>query len=103
MLPVRQLRQVGPRQCDAAPRRLRPANAPQFRTLVIRASSLGHTPEGKLWATVLATAWGEAARGKQESIRFFVGGHAQFIADMIGYPGDIAQLFREHNAGAGAN
>lgn len=98
MIAVRQLRQIGPRPGDFAKRERRVADARQFRTLVERASSLGHTPEGKLWIAVLSLVWSEARTDGHIGARdFFTKGRAQTIADMIGFEGNIAQIFRDHH------
>lgn len=103
MISVKQIRPVGLRKpSDAAPVERPKADTKHFGVLIRRQSSLSATPEGKLMCALLSLAWADASEkrssaDKRRAHEFFLNGGAQRIADLIGYAGDIAQIFRDHN------
>ena len=66
-----------------------------IRTYLRRHSRFGHTPEGRMWIECLSFAWNDA-RSAGKTYEFFGNGHAQKIADLIGFVGDIKELFLMH-------
>lgn len=85
------------------------ASPKQMSVFLTRNSTLGHTPEGKLMIAVLVNAWAEAGfteknRRKErgmlahEAKEFFLDGSANFIADLIGFSGDISDYFIKHHS-----
>ncbi len=97
-VPVRQLRQVGPRPGGSPIVREKCGSGVVITKLFARQSSAGNTPEGRIWASVLGDAWREGCGADRSAARrFFLDGRAQLVADMIGYEGNVLQLFRDHH------
>ncbi len=92
----RQFRAVGPAYGSAVPRQRLPATSSNIRRLLVRQSALGATPEGQLFISVVTTAWWEA-RSSEFAADFFKNGSAGVFCDLIGFEGDIGQIYKDHH------
>lgn len=74
----------------------------QIATYLNRHSEFSETPEAQLGIAVLAQAWEDAVGslstrdGYEDAHKFFTDGRANLWADVIGFVGDIQELFAKH-------
>ncbi len=76
----------------------------QLGRYLSRHSDRSEIPEGQLIIAVLEQAWQDAGglpeagpRRKREARRFFTGGGAEHWCNLIGFQGDIKELFERHH------
>lgn len=80
--------------------------AGKVHRMLEKEASLGMTPEGKMWITVISETWADAAkewrtahkrRFEGEACKFFLFGRASHIANLIGWDGDMTEFFLRHH------
>ena len=86
------------------------ASCSQVHKYITRHSTLGETPEGKLLISMISVAWKDACQvitiRKKEGLKkewahpdarsFFTDGRGSRFADLVGFQGDIVDLFHNH-------
>lgn len=94
----RQFRATGPAFGSAPNGGRAPASFSLLRLFLSRQSALGRTKEGQLVIGILCQAWSDAEKDGYAA-EFFENGNADLYCHLVGFEGDIQDVFRKHHPG----